>query len=258
MVNAEVLNQQEVTDVLTAVCTGGLECTMSYLVNGRWNVGNVHICEISRITLQLELDSETESREMAVKIDQPVGIMCHYEQSKYMFETSVIGFESGINDGQGGRLIVSFPVSCECVHRRVYERVAVPDSLYVDVLFWHRGYTDGRGGVPVDNYWQGLLIDLSAGGLLMSVEDRFRTNYRDGQLIGLQFTPLPCEKPLLVEGQIKYIAGGDDDGRLHLGVEFVGLEACTEGRDKLGRIVETLRTYAGQEESVSCEKTNIQ
>ncbi|MBW8035340.1 MAG: PilZ domain-containing protein [Planctomycetes bacterium] len=249
MGNAEVLNQQEISDVLAVLRSGGLECTMSYLAKGHWHVGNVRICEINRLSLQLELVSGLDGEEMAIDIDQPAGITFHYELSKYMFETSVIGYESGVNDGQGGRLIVSFPVSCERMPRRVYERVAVPDSLHVEVLFWHRGYTDGQGGVPVENYWQGSLIDLSAGGLLLSVEDRFSVDYRDGQLVGLQFTPLPHEKPLMVEGQIKYISRGDDGGLQHLGVEFVGLEACTEGRDKLGRIAETLGVYAEQGEN---------
>jgi len=253
MSNTEALNELEITDVLAKARCDGLVCTMSYYAKGRWNVGNVRICEINRLTLQLELVSGLDSEEMRVEIDQPVGIVFHYELNKYMFETSVVGFDSDVYNGQSGRLIVNFPVSCERMPRRVYERVAVPGSLNVEVLFWHRGYTDGQVSIPAENYWQGSLIDLSAGGLLLSVESRFSVNYRDGQLVGLQFTPLPRAKPLLVEGQIKYITSGTEDGRLQLGVEFVGLEACTEGRDKLGRIAETLRVYANQGESVKCE-----
>ena len=253
MAETEVLDQQGVTEVLAAVRSDGIECTMSYLAKGRWNVVNVRICGISRLTLQLELVNGLDSEEMAIDIDQPVGLVFYHELSKYMFETSVMGFESGINEGQNGWLIVRFPDSCEHMHRRVYERVAVPESLKVEVLFWHRGYTDGQCGVPLDNYWQGSLFDLSAGGLMLTVGDKFNADYRDGQLVGLQFTPLPYEKPLLVEGQIKHIAAGDEDGEMHLGVEFVGLEACAEGRDKLGRIAETLEVYAKQEETAEVE-----
>lgn len=251
MKKAEVLDQQEFTDVLAMLRSIGTECTMSYLSKGRWHVGKVRICEMSRLTLQLELLSGLDCEETGISIDQPVGIVFHHELNKYMFETSVVGFESGVNDGQGGRLIVNMPGSCERVHRRVYERVAVPDSLNVDVLFWHRGYTDGHSGVPVENYWQGALVDLSAGGLMVSVDGKFGADYRNEQLIGLQFTPLPYEKPLLVEGQIKYIATVDDGAMLQLGVEFVGLEACSEGRDKIMRIVEMLKVYEGQGETQS-------
>jgi len=242
MANVEVLNQQEITDVLSVMRNGRTVCKMSYLAKGLWHVVKVRICEISRLTLQIELLSDLDGGDLAVDIDQPVGIVFYHDLMKYMFEASVIGFDSDVSDGHDGRLIVNFPDFCERVHRRVYDRVAVPEYLRVDVLFWHRGYTDGHGGAPVENYWQGALVDLSAGGLLMSVEDRFNLDYRDGQLIGLQFTPLPQEKPLLVEGQIRHIAGGTD-GCAHLGIEFVGLEARSEGSDKIGRIVETLRAY---------------
>ena len=70
----------------------------------------------------------------------------------------------------------------------------------------------------------------------------------------MQFTPLPFEKPVLVEGQIKHIAVAPDNAEMiSLGIEFLGLEASIDGRDKLDKIVETIGVY--QKDQVIGETT---
>ena len=87
-------------------------------------------------------------------------------------------------------------------------------------------------------------MNLSAGGAQITVTKQQYENFKKDQFIGMQFTPLPYEKPVLVEAQIKNIAvTPENDEMISLGIEFLGLEASTDGRDKLGKIVETIGVY---------------
>jgi hypothetical protein len=51
------------------------------------------------------------------------------------------------------------------------------------------------------------------------------------------------QKPIHVEGQVRRVALGADGQRLDVGVEFVGLEAGSQGRQKLHRIINAVNEY---------------
>jgi c-di-GMP-binding flagellar brake protein YcgR len=97
--------------------------------------------------------------------------------------------------------------------------------------------------VPQENCWQGELVDLSAGGLQVSVSATHSPDFKCGQLLGLQFTPMSYQIPISVEGEVRHLAEAPQKSRTYIGVEFVGLEATREGREKLRRIVGTVDTY---------------
>lgn len=254
MDNAEIIGQEELGGILASVRTEQTVCTISHLAKGLWHVAKGRIGAENRLTLQLDLCEENKNLDL--KIDQPVGIAFQHGFNKIMFETTVVGFDPAGETDTSRRIMVTRPVSAERMHRRAYERVTVPDTLNIDVLFWHRGYTDDHGGVPIDNYWQSKLLDLSAGGLLAEINSTHARDFRNGQLVGLQFTPLPYEKPLLLEGQIKHVASASESKTLQLGIEFVGLEANSDGREKLSRIAETLNTYTEHSNDAESEAEN--
>jgi len=132
------------------------------------------------------------------------------------------------------------------MQRRAYWRVKVPPKLNIRVLFWHRGYMDNTEEAPLDNYWQGQLLDLSAGGSRISVDVAQGSNFRTGQLVGLQFTPGYYQKPILLEAQIKHLSEIPEEKQLVIGVEFLGLEVSGQGRRKLRRILDVVEDYEKQ------------
>ena len=129
------------------------------------------------------------------------------------------------------------------MQRRGDVRVKVPGSLNVEVLFWHRGYRDDSTEVPAENYWQGRLVDLSANGMQIAVPLEQSANFRRGQLVGLQFTPMPYQKPIMIEGQVKHVERTEEGTELHLGIQALGLEATSQGREKLRKIISILEEY---------------
>ena len=252
MTRGETLKTDQITDVLLSVIQEKADVVLSFTRLGKWYL---HHTQISRFDQEsIFLKENTGAKDLT--IDQPVGISLKHEFSKYLFEAPVIGFEPSINQSCGGKIVFELPERVECMQRRAYFRVFVPSSLNVETLFWHRGYDDGTAEVPVENYWQGKLIDLSAGGVQIAVGLEQESNFRTGQLMGLQFTPMPYEKPILAEGQVRHIAKSEDGSQLYIGVQFIGLEATEQGREKLRRVSEVVDEYhklaqAQEQESVA-------
>ena len=100
----------------------------------------------------------------------------------------------------------------------------------------------------------GRLIDISAGGAQVVVPHESLTtgaNFKKGQFIGMRFTPIPYETPMVLCAQIRNIlptADGKDsstaDGKdSSLGLQIVGLEASCEGREVLNRLIGIVDQY---------------
>jgi len=219
MVDKEVISSKELEEILTQAVNLKTPGTMSYLSRGS------NVCK-----------------------DQPVGISMQHEFNKYIFETIVLGIE--VSDKPNIRKIIrlGIPDKIEKMQRRLYTRVPVPVELKVKTLFWHRGYHDEARKEPDENYWQGKLLDISAGGLRVVIEGWRHSYFNVDQFIGLQFTPMSYQKLIVLEGQIKHIEQIEEKEKLCIGVEFLGLEASNEGRKKLRRLEGVINAYQSENE----------
>lgn len=243
MSETQIIDGKELSELLQLFMDQNVAGTISYLSKGRWHVAKTQVIAVTQNNIQLHLQPDDDaSTSHNMQIDQPVGITMHHEFNKYLLETLVLGYESSVNEDSTGRIIVIMPEKVEEMQRRAYARVDVPSEMTVKVLFWHRGYSDDTTEVPIENYWQGKLSDISGGGMQVAVKGSYHDNYRKGQLIGLQFTSMPNERPIIVEAMIRHV-GEVNDESLYLGIEFIGLEATADGREKLRRIGDTIDKY---------------
>jgi hypothetical protein len=211
-----------------------------------------------------------------IQVDQPVGISLKYGYGKFVFDTTVVGLEPSPDSTTGGTIVLAVPDRVEIVQRRSYFRVDVPRSLKVNVLLWHRRRSRGSKNEIRDakdetrNYWQGRLVDISAGGAQVVVDGGFdqrplsdlgspaqgqedsqfakeheigAPDFKKGQFIGLRFTPMPYEMPLMCDAQIRNILPTADGKSICLGLQIVGLEASAEGRQVLQRLCNVVERY---------------
>jgi len=221
----------------------------------------------------------TISNGINIHVNQPVGVSLKYGYGKFVFDTTVVGLEpspsalsaerhlpQGIlrtadcesksgDRRQSGTIVLALPDRIEIVQRRSYFRVDVPKSLKVNVLLWHRGLNrvpepvtcepdEGQGTRDEgQNYWQGRLVDISAGGAQIAVDTAQKPDLKKGQFIGLTFTPMPYEKPLILDAQIRNILPTADGKNICLGLQIVGLEASPEGRGVLQRLCNVVERY---------------
>ena len=93
-------------------------------------------------SIQLDITQKEKHHPININIDQPVGISFKHDYCKYIFESTVIGFEPSVNSKSGGIIVISMPDRIDRIQRRNYYRVDVPAGSQCRVLFWHRGYND--------------------------------------------------------------------------------------------------------------------
>jgi len=123
--------------------------------------------------------------------------------------------------------------------------------MKVKVILWHRKSRQEAPdsmAAPVGeqgNYRGGTLIDISAGGaqVMLDGDESTEPQFRKGQFIGMRFTPLPYETPLVIDAQIRNALPRSDRKSIYLGLQLVGLEASPEGREVLTRLVGIVEQY---------------
>jgi hypothetical protein len=233
---------------------------MSYLSKDKWHVAKVVLTGLGADRLTAEgIGSGKNPRPINIQINQPVGISFKYGYGKFVFDTTVAGLEPSSDPNAGGTIILVVPDRLGVVQRRSYFRVNVPESLKVNVVLWCRGSKllpkDPMRNWPLTetgHYFQGRLVDISAGGAQVMVPLQIDSptagepkmeDFRRGQFIGLRFTPMPYETPLMFSAQVRNILPAADQKSIFLGLQIVGLEASPEGREVLSRLVDVVERY---------------
>jgi hypothetical protein len=274
-----ILRGSELTTALHGAADKHICAIMSYLSKGKWYVAKVRLQSLQGSSLYVEADRPKEKQQpVNVQVEQPVGLSYKYEYGKFVFDSVVTALKPSANSQAGGLITLAVPGKVEVVQRRSYFRVNVPESLKVNVVMWHRKSMQGLsvesptlhppsreghgrpGGLPIfgdgaqahgksvcpTDYSNARLTDISAGGAQIMIDSascEHRADFRKGQFIGMRFTPLPYETPLLLNAQIRTTLPNADGAGMYLGLQLVGLEASPEGQEVLARLVEVIEQY---------------
>jgi len=249
-------------EILQAAIDHKVTAIMSYLSKGKWHVAKVLVTALDAAALSVQTThSYKKQRPINININQPVGISFKYEYGKFVFDTTVVGLEPATDADAGGTIVLKAPEQIDCFQRRSYFRVEVPESLKVNVTLWHRKSRQEASQLPsdtrlrrgdADHYSRGRLVDISAGGAQVVLDaprapcgdaSGAEPQFREGQFIGMRFTPLPYETPILLNAQIRNALPRADGNSIYLGLQIVGLEASSEGRRVLMRLVGLVERY---------------
>jgi hypothetical protein len=272
-----VLRGDEPEKILHTAIDKKVPAIMSYLSKGKWHVAKVLLTDLVASRLSVESTATKKKQHpLNIQVNQPVGISFKYEYGKFVFDTTVVALEPlsspEADEGWGGTMVLAMPNRVEVIQRRSYYRVNVPESLKVKVVLWHRsGRREAKKQIEnavddVHNYCQGRLVDISAGGAQVIVpypdeegcpeSIRRESNgnmsrkffageldFKKGQFVGMRFTPMPYEMPLVVSAQIRNILPTSDGKSASLGLQIVGLEASPEGHEVLTRLIGIVEQY---------------
>ena len=140
-------------------------------------------------------------------------------------------------------LVVHIPEQIEKIQRRAYNRAKVPEKFPVSVKFWR--------SKDQSKFWEGHLIDLSAGGLGVShSKDGIDDIQEDEQFI-LEFIPLQGQETLSVTCRFRHAAAIDgNDNEVMMGFQILGLEVDEDGLRTLRRISRVVAVFQRQEKIV--------
>lgn len=248
-----MLEGRESLSVLQTVTGERAPAIMSYLSKDKWHVAKVVMRELSGDKLYVEgCHASGRPHPINIRAQQPVGVNFKHAYGKFVFDTSVVALEPSSDPEAGGTIVLAVPDRIGVIQRRSYFRVNVPESLKVKVVLWHRTSqhkTKGSG----HEYFEGRLMDISAGGAQLTVPMKAsgssdlsgvsETEFRKGQFVGVRFTPMPYETPLMFSAQIRNVLPTADRAELCLGLQIVGLEASDEGREVLSRLAAVVDRY---------------
>jgi len=255
-----MLQGSESQAVLQAVVQSQSPAIMSYLSKDKWHVAKVVMKQLAvgatpenagRLYVE-GYHSAGKPHPINIRIDQPVGMNFKHAYGKFVFDTAVIGLEPSSDPEAGGTIVLAAPERVGVIQRRSYFRVNVPPTLKVNVVIWHR--TGKRvGNEKTHVYYEGHLMDISAGGAQVimplkgseagSVGAATENDFRKGQFMGVRFTPMPYEQPLMFNAQIRNVLPPADRSGLCIGLQIVGLEASEEGREMLSRLAGVVDHY---------------
>jgi len=250
-----MLEGHESRAVLQTVAENQEPAIMSYLSKDKWHVAKVLIKDVVGERLLVEgCHSVKKPHPINIRIDQPVGVNFKHSYGKFVFDTTVIGLEPSTDPSSGGTIVLAVPHRIGVVQRRSYFRVSVPDSLRVSVVLWHRMVNRGSKKGAGHKYYEGRLTDISAGGAQLIIPLNTASeasgalvateaDFHKGQFIGMRFTPMPYETPLMFNAQIRNVLPTADHQALCLGLQIVGLEASDEGRQTLSRLAAVVDHY---------------
>jgi len=254
-----MLQGVESRTVLDAVVQSQSPAIMSYLSKDKWHVAKVVMKQLTTGTtsgagkLFVEgYHSTGKPHPINIRIDQPVGMNFKHAYGKFVFDTVVVNLEPSSDPDAGGTIVLAAPERIGVIQRRSYFRVNVPPSLKVNVVLWHR--TGKRSPDEKSHtYYEGRLMDISAGGAQAVVPLTRATDapggpvseadFRKGQFMGVRFTPMPYEQPLMFNAQIRNVLPTADRTALCIGLQIVGLEASEEGREMLSRLAGVVDHY---------------
>jgi hypothetical protein len=257
MNEVEMLCGAEPRRILETVIDKEVGAIMSYQSGGKWHVAKVLLKDLGACRLDVEIMPTRRPHPINIRPDQPVGVSLKFGYGKFIFESRVIALEPSAEGTGGGTIVLAVPDRIEIVQRRSYFRVDVPKSLKVNTLLWRRARQDGQGHnndgdhaqsnvdrqARPSHYWQGRLVDISAGGAQIAIDGDHNEDFKTGQFLGVRFTPMPYETPIMFNGQIRNILPTADGKSICLGVQIVGLEASPEGRQVLQRLCTIVERY---------------
>ncbi len=259
------LGVDESREILSSVIEKKGLAVMCYQSAGRWHFAKTCLTNLENGGLVVRnIRFRHRKHPINLSVNQPVGISFKYTYGKFIFDTTVTSIESSTDHEQPAAMTVAVPGHIDVLQRRSYRRVGVPASLKVGVLLWHRSKdrpdTDRRQ-TPLPQAVRGRLVNISAGGaqVVLDVGSGVYSNDSDGarhaaavaktlgferkQFIGLRFTPMPYETPVLLNARLRNIVPSANGRSIRLGLQIIGLEASPEGRRTLCRLVGVVEHY---------------
>jgi len=240
-----MLHKVKPKEVLQAVIEKNIPVTMSYLCGRQWQLARVLLTDLRVDGFDVKVSPRKKSRPINIRVEQSVGMLFKYEfgDERFIFDTTVIALKSSAGPMGDERIVLAMPQQIEVVQKSSFLPVKVPKSLQITVHLTSRDYNNQCGQVPAEHCWQGRLIEISAEKLQIIVNGAQESDFDRKQSIGLRFTPLSYETPLMFSAQIRNVLPRADNDSICLAVQMVGLEASPEGRLILRRLCNVVEQY---------------
>jgi len=157
-------------------------------------------------------------------------------------EEGAVVLEASQSGEQGGTIKLHDAENSEHVERRSYFRLDV-SKLEVKALIWYKSLENNDNkGLP-ERYWRGKLLDISQAGAKIAVNVVERPDFEQNQFVRLVLTETPIDQTIMLDAKVREVLPSANEKTIHLGLQFVGLEANPDGRKVLQQLCDSMARY---------------
>ena len=243
MNNVVMLCGVEPRKVLQAVINKKVPMILSYFSRNKRHIAKVVISRLGANILEMDVLPRKDPQPINIHANQEVSISLKYGYGKFAFESKVIDLKASLDPESGGLIVVNVPMRLELVQRRSYFRVNVPESMKVGAKIWYGNAEAGAEKRNSAHYWEGNLVDLSAGGCQVALDSEQKQHFRAGQFVVIEFTPIPYEAPFVLDAQIRNVVSTANQCHICIGLQMIGLESNPDSRETLQRLCDVVEKY---------------
>ena len=241
------LQDLQIDEAIRAAVDKGIPVTVTVQPDGKDTWINLHSRLIGRQDRELLIEPPTAQEGESPREFRPsdrIGVSFKLKHHKHIFNTVVLGAHKGWREGgaSGDALAISSPTRMQRMQRRAFQRVDVPPGKIVRGSFWLGGRkAEPKGTDPACPIWTGIITNISAGGLQMSVDPRITHVLEVGDVVGLRIVFGPGETAVYADAQYRHY---DDFGdHADIGLQLVGLAETPDGLQALRVIIDRVQQY---------------
>jgi len=229
------LNNRQIDEVVEAASQRQVPVTITVRSDSGWmNMRSRLLCtRNSHLCLSLPAPDDGGEPYPFQPADK-AGVSFKLKHHKHIFTATVAGTgDAELADGTKQSVLeLCSPTRMHRLQRRAFLRVDVPPNRIVRASFWMGGRdAEPAGGRPDQPIWSSRVTNISAGGFQATCEDDAIASLDVGEAVGVHVRFGTEDETVYADAQLRHLQ--EEDGKLYVGFQFVGLAQTREGRDAL-------------------------
>jgi c-di-GMP-binding flagellar brake protein YcgR len=212
---------------------------LNCLHRGQWEVFQsrflgIDLAEQELIIERPEMETGGADDTVSIEPGQNIGVAFRRGHRKHVFSTAVVGTVT-LNSKKNKpteALRLEWPETMQEMQRRLYYRVPIPPKITIPVDVWD---AKSNNTTEANAIYRGRLMDVSAGGLSISLPSDADPDWTQNQTLHCRFSPGRGERPLELNSRFRH-AEPTDSGDRQIGLQFVGLDTSPNGQEAIRKI----------------------
>jgi len=238
MATLQNLTNQQIDEVLHLAAEQQVPATITTRHEGGWASFRTRFLAMRQGHILLEMPApEPGEQPREFRPADKVGVNFKLKHHKHIFAGTVAEAASArLDDGSVGTVLhVCSPTRMHRMQRRAFNRSDVPANRIVRAAFWLGGLENEPAGTTPDQpVWSGRVVNISAGGLQLISEQRLGEAVSIGDIVGVRISFGVGEQTVYADAQFRHTT--EEDGKIHLGFQFIGLGLTPDSREALQAI----------------------
>lgn len=211
---------------------------MLTIPSGRsWRILHSRFVGLREGHLLIEMPIADDGQPHEFKAADSVGVSFKFKHHKHVFSATVAGSEKlQLDNGTEAQVLsLCSPTRMKRLQRRAFRRATVPAGRIVRASFWTGGLqAEPHRSSLQSPVWSGKVVNISAGGALISCEPAVAQVLDPGETVGMHITFGVGEEAVSCDAQFRHLQATPDEALV--GFRFVGLGHTPQGQEAMQQI----------------------